>query len=118
MRDKTNSTQKTISEKENQGIIHTFQEKLEDIKKYLKDNVILGMIVIDASKINKIEHEYGKIVFGDVLQSLGKVISGMKGNQIRSDDILHLTMLKGSSSIFFFQKRERKNLFNQEILSL
>ncbi len=111
MRDKTDSTQKTVSANENQGIIHSFQEKLEEIKKYLKDNVILGMIIIDASKINKIEHEYGKIVYGDVLQSLGKIISGMKGNQIRSDDILTVNHAEGEQFYIFLSKKRTEKSF-------
>ena len=111
MRDKTDSTKKTVSANENREIIHTFQEKLEDIKKYLKDNVILGMIIIDASKINKIEHEYGKIIYGDVLNSLGKIISGMKGKQIRSDDILTVNHAEGEQFYIFLSKKRTEKSF-------
>jgi len=91
--------------------VPTFEERLEDIKRYLKDNPILGMIIIDASKINKIEHEYGKDVYGDVLRSLLRIITGMAGNQIRIDDILTVNHIEGEQFYVFLSKKRTEKPF-------
>ncbi|MBW1742647.1 MAG: EAL domain-containing protein [Deltaproteobacteria bacterium] len=63
------------------------------------------MIIIDASKINKIEHEYGKDIYGDVLKSLLEIMTGMAGNQIRTDDILTVNHTEGEQFYVFLSKK-------------
>jgi len=96
--------------------IPELQEKMLDVKKYLVANNSLGMILIDASKINKIEFFYGKSIYDEVLDVLKKVIFEMKGNQIRNKDIITINHKRGDHFyIFLSKKRETKSLISGDI---
>lgn len=98
--------------------IPVYHEKLDDIKKILKESSNLGMILIDGTKFNKIEHEYGTKIYSVVLENLKKIINGMRKSQIREDDIITLNHEEGDQIyIFLSKKRDNKKFFSGDLES-
>src|SRR4030042_964599 len=48
----------------------------------------LAVLYINCSRINKIENLCGKKSYLDIMGKIHDVITGMKGNQIRQDDLI------------------------------
>ncbi|MFH1075241.1 MAG: EAL domain-containing protein [Pseudomonadota bacterium] len=89
--------------------IQGYQEKLETIKKRLLEYDGIGLILIDASSILRINKEFGKKVYNEVLQALRDIISDMKGKLIREDDIVTVKHPPDDQFyIFLAKKREDK----------
>ncbi|MBN1898218.1 MAG: EAL domain-containing protein [Spirochaetes bacterium] len=89
-----------------------YREKFEDIKRFLNHDGNLKVILINASNINKIEQEYGKTVYGQVLDSLSNIIASMKGILIRREDIITINHINGDQFFIFLSKyRQEKHFF-------
>lgn len=92
--------------------IPAFNSKIKEIRKFLVSNSNLKLILIDASKINKIEQEYGKKIYGKILGSLGNIIAEMKGNQIRNEDIITVSHVNSDKFYIFLSKYRKNNEFH------
>ena len=100
-------------------MIASFHDKISDLKKMLIDNNNLGMLLIDVSTINRIEHDYGRKMYGEILEKLKKVIIDMRAKQIRKADIITMNHLKGDQFyIFLSKKRKEKSFQSGDIESL
>lgn len=86
-------------------------EKYDVIKKYLLKNNNLSMILIDASKTNNIKFHYGSNVYEDTLFTLKKIVSKIKGKQIRKDDIITINYQKGDQFYIFLSKKRGEKSF-------
>jgi EAL domain-containing protein (putative c-di-GMP-specific phosphodiesterase class I) len=79
------------------------------IKKSLKKHSYLKLVLIDVSNINKIEKDYGKMVYEDILGNLRDIILNMHGKQIRTNDIITVNYHQGDMFyLFLAQGREGK----------
>lgn len=96
--------------------IPVYYEKFDQIKEYLHQNSSLAMILIDGSKIDRIEQEYGKSIYGNVLSTLKRIVAEMKGTQIRQSDIATVNHAQGDQFLIFLsKKREEKGFQSGDI---
>lgn len=96
--------------------IPVYHDRIDQIIEYLHQNSSLGMILIDGSKIDSIEQEYGKRIYGNVLSTLRQIVAGMKGTQIRQADIVTINHSEGDQFLIFLsKKREEKGFQSGDI---
>jgi EAL domain-containing protein (putative c-di-GMP-specific phosphodiesterase class I) len=89
---------------------------MKKIKDYLVRNTNLGIILVDFSNINRIEFEYGKKIYNDILDDFKNIVMRMKSRQIRKDDIITLNHVYGDQFyIFLSKKRTEKKFFYQDL---
>jgi len=67
--------------------IATYREKFDDIRQMLVEHQSLALLYIDASGLSTIEQEYGSQVYEDVLRLLTNLITEMRGQQTRMEDL-------------------------------
>ncbi|MFH0926601.1 MAG: EAL domain-containing protein [bacterium] len=91
--------------------IFTYQENFEIIKKRLLEDGSLGIILIDASKISKIEQSYGKKIYEDILDTLKKTLIDMRGHQIRNDDFVVIDHQESDQFYVFLSKKRGEKKF-------
>lgn len=91
--------------------IPTYHEKFAKIKEYLVRDSNLKLILIDASKINKIEQDYGKKIYGSILEMLERVLGEMKRKHIRRDDIITINHPNGDMFYIFLSRFRKEKHF-------
>ena len=97
-------------------VIPVFQEVSDDIGSLLADNLSLSALFINCSKISNIEKHFGKKIYMDVLKKVRTVMIGMKGKDIRHDDIIVSNGIgKDEFIIFLSKKREDRNFYPSDI---
>lgn len=116
MANKKNQIIKKNNLKSSSCTLPTFRDIFDDIKHILIKNSHLKIILIDASKINKIEFDYGKNIYRNVLDSLCVVIKKMKGKQIRKQDILAVNHPEGDQFYIFLCKARKDKKYQSHDL--
>jgi EAL domain-containing protein (putative c-di-GMP-specific phosphodiesterase class I) len=91
--------------KKNDCKILSFQEVIDDIKSLLINNLSLAALYIDCSKIEKIERQFGKKVYMDVIKKIQIMLLDLKGREIRHDDIIVSNETEGDEFIVFLSKK-------------
>ncbi|MDD5067823.1 MAG: EAL domain-containing protein [bacterium] len=91
--------------------IPTYEEEFSHIKEYLAKDNNLKLIMIDASKINKIEQDYGKKIYSSVLDTLSKVIAEMRKKLIRREDIIAINHVNGDTFYIFLSRYRKEKHF-------
>jgi EAL domain-containing protein (putative c-di-GMP-specific phosphodiesterase class I) len=81
------------------------------IKGRLNEDHYLKLILIDASYINRIEKEYGKKMYEEVLDSLSAIISQMPGDILRLDDIITINFTRGDMFYVFLSQSRKETGF-------
>ncbi|MFH1077343.1 MAG: EAL domain-containing protein [Pseudomonadota bacterium] len=119
---KTPQTQKGKTSKpvqQNKADIPTYQEMLPLIKQRFLNDGSLGLILVDASKVCRIEHDYGRLIYGDVLNALKQVLIEMKAKQIRTDDLVVVSQPESDQfMIFLARKRDEKKFQSGDLENL
>ena len=75
----------------------------------LSRNRSLAVLYINCSRINKIENLCGKKSYLDIMGKIHEVITGMKGNQIRQDDLI-VANNTGSDEFTIFLSGKRTDM--------
>lgn len=83
-------------------------EEMSKIKAFLIEHSVLAVIVIDTTRIVKIESDYGKRVFADVFERLAELVIDMKGRVIRLEDIVAINYAEGMEYFLVFLSKKRK----------
>ncbi len=97
----------------------TYQEELGQIKSLLRECGSLALLFIDASWNSKIEQAYGKKVYGEVLGTLIDLILGMRGREIRTDDLVTVYGVEGEQFLVLLsRKREDRDFYSSDLESL
>ena len=96
-----------------------YQEDLERIKSLLKTGGSLAVLFVDAGWMNKIEQMFGRKVYGEVLESLIRLLVSMRGKEIRADDLLSVYGIEGEQFLIFLsRKREDRSFYSSDLETL
>jgi EAL domain-containing protein (putative c-di-GMP-specific phosphodiesterase class I) len=90
-------------------VIPALPDVMRQAGSLLSRNRSLAVLYINCSRINKIENLCGKKTYLDIMGKIQDVITGMKGNQIRQDDLV-VANNTGSDEFTIFLSGKRTEL--------
>jgi EAL domain-containing protein (putative c-di-GMP-specific phosphodiesterase class I) len=85
-----------------------YRDRVEDLRGVLVDHGSLGLLLIDASSLAQIEHQYGSSAFGKVMSMARDLVLELKGHEVRSDDVICLNDHGGDAFLVFFSPKRRE----------
>jgi EAL domain-containing protein (putative c-di-GMP-specific phosphodiesterase class I) len=85
--------------------IPTYHERLRELTDQLREVGHLGLILIDASELAQVEHDYGSRAFEQVLSTVSRLVSELQGSEVRSADLLALNERGGNAFLLFLAPR-------------
>ncbi|MFQ5789360.1 MAG: GGDEF domain-containing phosphodiesterase [Acidobacteriota bacterium] len=83
-----------------------YRERLDDLVEILVQQGSLGVLLIDLSQLNQVEHNYGSKAFLSVLRQATALILKLRGTEVRESDIL-ATSEKGGDAFLIFLSPKR-----------
>lgn len=96
--------------------IPVYHTELKRISRILQEYRTLGLILIEASSLRRIEDHFGKKVYRDILQLLNRVIEGIRGVEIRREDIITVNREGGDEFLIFLtKKRDAKEFYSTDL---
>jgi len=90
--------------------IAPYHDKLPDLDRELTERGNLGLLVLDASLLGKIEDDYGVKADEEVRQRVFGDIENARGKDYRAGDILCLDRPRGLRFLFFLDRKRRRNV--------
>jgi EAL domain-containing protein (putative c-di-GMP-specific phosphodiesterase class I) len=85
--------------------IPTYREQLDELTEQLRDRGYLALVLVDASELAQVEHDYGSKAFQQVLSVVTSLVLELRGSEVRSNDLLALTDRGGSAFLVFLAPR-------------
>jgi len=82
-----------------------YRERIADLRKTLRDNGSLGLLLIDVSELAQVEHDYGSKAFDTVLSMATELVLELQGNEVRANDILALNDKGGDAFLVFLSPK-------------
>jgi EAL domain-containing protein (putative c-di-GMP-specific phosphodiesterase class I) len=89
--------------------IPTYRERLGDLTEQLRFHGYLGLVLIDATQLAQVEHDYGSRAFEQVLSLVTGQVSELRGKEVRNTDLLALNDRGGSAFLVFLAPRRGEN---------
>jgi EAL domain-containing protein (putative c-di-GMP-specific phosphodiesterase class I)/GGDEF domain-containing protein len=83
----------------------SYRERIADLRKTLRDNGSLGLLLIDVSELAQVEHDYGSKAFDKVLSMATELVLELQGNEVRANDILALNDKGGDAFLVFLSPK-------------
>jgi len=83
----------------------TYHERLDELTEQLREQGHLGLVLIDASELAQVEHDYGSRAFEQVLSSVSGLVTELRGAEVRSNDLLTLNDRGGNAFLLFLSPR-------------
>jgi EAL domain-containing protein (putative c-di-GMP-specific phosphodiesterase class I) len=92
--------------------IPTYHDRLEALSVQLREAGHLSLVLVDASELAQVEHDYGSRAFEEVLTTVSRLVDELHGSEIRASDILALNDRGGNAFLLFLSPRrgERDSL--------
>jgi EAL domain-containing protein (putative c-di-GMP-specific phosphodiesterase class I) len=81
--------------------IPTYHERLAGLTGQLRDQGHLAMILVDASELAQVEHDYGSKAFHHVLTMVSGIVGELQGKEVRATDLLALNDRGGNAFLLF-----------------
>jgi EAL domain-containing protein (putative c-di-GMP-specific phosphodiesterase class I) len=81
--------------------IPTYHERLAGLVDQLREQGHLGLILIDASELAQVEHDYGSKAFHQVLTMVSGLVGDLQGKEVRTADTLALNDRGGNAFLLF-----------------
>ena len=85
--------------------IPTYHERHADLIEQLRDQGNLGLILIDASELAQVEHDYGSKAFHQVLSMVSGLVGELQGKEVRTTDMLALNDRGGNAFLLFLSPK-------------
>jgi EAL domain-containing protein (putative c-di-GMP-specific phosphodiesterase class I) len=85
--------------------IRTYHERLDQLTEHLREHGHLGLLLIDASELAQVEHDYGSRAFEQVLSLVSGLVSELQGAEVRTADLLALNERGGNAFLLFLSPR-------------
>jgi len=85
--------------------IPTYRERLDELTEQLREHGHLALVLIDASELAQVEHDYGSKAFERVLSMVSQLVDELHGAEVRSGDRLALSDRGGSAFLLFLGPR-------------
>jgi EAL domain-containing protein (putative c-di-GMP-specific phosphodiesterase class I) len=90
--------------------IAPYHERLPDLERELAERGCVGVLVLDASSLSRIEDEYGGEAYEEVRQRFFKILEEARGKDYRAGDILCLDQPGSLRFLFLLDRKRRRNL--------
>ena len=90
--------------------IAPYHERLADLERELSDRGSLGLLVLDASPLGRIEDEYGTRAYEEVRQRFFKIIDESRGKDYRQGDVVCLDRPRGLRFLFLLDRKRRRSV--------
>jgi len=81
--------------------IPTYHERLDQLTDQLREHGHLGLVLIDASELAQVEHDYGSRAFEQVLSMVSGLVAELQGAEVRTSDLLALNERGGNAFLLF-----------------
>ncbi len=88
-----------------------YRDRLEELRQILARQGSLGLLLIDTSSLAQIEHQYGTSAFEKVMQTARELVLGLKGHEVRHEDIICLNDRGGDAFLVFFSPKREQGPF-------
>jgi EAL domain-containing protein (putative c-di-GMP-specific phosphodiesterase class I)/GGDEF domain-containing protein len=85
--------------------IPTYHERLSQLTEQLREVGHLGLVLIDASELARVEHDYGSRAFEQVLSIVSDLVRELQGSEVRASDLLALDERGGNAFLLFLSPR-------------
>jgi EAL domain-containing protein (putative c-di-GMP-specific phosphodiesterase class I) len=85
--------------------IPTYHERVSQLTDQLRDQGHLGLVLIDASELAQVEHDYGSRAFQEVLSLVSGLVLELQGTDVRAADLLALNERGGNAFLLFLSPR-------------
>jgi EAL domain-containing protein (putative c-di-GMP-specific phosphodiesterase class I) len=85
--------------------IPTYHERLDLLTEQLREHGHLGLVLIDASELAQVEHDYGSEAFKQVLSLVSGLVRELQGAEVRATDLLALNERGGNAFLLFLSPR-------------
>jgi EAL domain-containing protein (putative c-di-GMP-specific phosphodiesterase class I) len=82
-----------------------YREKLEELTEILRSQGSLGLLLIDATELAQVEHDYGSKAFDKVLSMATELVIELRGDEVRNTDLLALNDRGGNAFLVFLSPR-------------
>jgi len=85
--------------------IPTYHERLSQLTEQLCELGHLGLVLVDASELAQVEHDYGSRAFEQVLSIVSGLVRELQGAEVRISDLLALNERGGNAFLLFLSPR-------------
>ena len=82
-----------------------YRERITELREMLLQQGSLALLLIDASELAQVEHDYGSKAFEKVLSMTTELVVELRGIEVRSTDILTLNDKGGNAFLVFLSPR-------------
>jgi EAL domain-containing protein (putative c-di-GMP-specific phosphodiesterase class I) len=82
-----------------------YREKLLELTEVLRRHGSLGLLLIDASELAQVEHDYGSKAFEKVLSMATELVVELRGIEVRNTDLLALNDRGGDAFLIFLSPK-------------
>jgi EAL domain-containing protein (putative c-di-GMP-specific phosphodiesterase class I) len=87
--------------------IPTYRDRVDELTEQLRAHGHLGLVLVDASKLAQVEHDYGSRAFEEVLTLVSHIVTDLRGTEVRPGDLLALDDRGGNEFLIFLAPRPR-----------
>jgi EAL domain-containing protein (putative c-di-GMP-specific phosphodiesterase class I) len=98
--------------------IPTYHEQLDQLTEQLREHGHLGLVLIDASELAQVEHDYGSQAFEQVLTLVSGLVRELQGAEVRTTDLLTLDERGGNAFLLFLSPRRGEKMTRPRIADL
>jgi EAL domain-containing protein (putative c-di-GMP-specific phosphodiesterase class I) len=88
--------------------IPTYHERLDSLTDQLRTEGHLALVLVDASDLAQVEHDYGSRAFEQVLSTVSGLVGELHGSEVRAGDTLALNERGGNAFLLFLSGRRRR----------
>jgi len=81
--------------------IPTYRERLTELADQLREQGYLALVLVDASELAQVEHDYGSKAFEQVLSMVSGLVLETRGSAVRANDLLALNDRGGAAFLVF-----------------
>ncbi len=85
--------------------IPTYHERLGQLTGQLHELGYLSLVLIDASELSQVEHDYGSRAFEQVLTMVSELVAELHGSEVRLGDSLALNDRGGNAFLLFLSPK-------------
>ena len=85
--------------------IPTYRERLPELTEQVRDQGYLALVLIDASELAQVEHDYGSKAFEQVLSIVSGLVLETRGSAVRTSDLMALNDRGGNAFLVFLAQR-------------
>jgi EAL domain-containing protein (putative c-di-GMP-specific phosphodiesterase class I) len=82
-----------------------YRERVQDLRQALVQHGNLGLLLIDASELAQVEHDYGSKAFEKVLSMATELVIELRGIEIRTNDLVTISDKGGNAFLVFLSPK-------------